>query len=160
MIKEQTQNNIPLTVEQQKQKDLFDTRMAYLQIEISNAQKILSSTKNDTARIIKEKEYQSDLLAKVTESLSETQSRVNQLNDVFNSTTSDLHKLQQEIASADSIHVEKTMQLKDREAEVEKKEKESMEIVNQLISKKQELNTELEIFNKKVSSLKEVISQF
>ena len=64
---EQPNENIKLSLEQLQQIDIVQKRLSVLESEITNANKVLKGTKMEIDRVVKEKAYQEELLAKLLE---------------------------------------------------------------------------------------------
>lgn len=159
MITQET-DNVKLTFDQLQAIDTAQKRLAVIESEITNAQKVLKGTKMESDRAVKELAYHEELLADLT---AKTEAKNKELIDVkenLNTASEKCDALNKEIKEKEAEQFKKTVELDEREATIAKKEKELSEKGSALGKQEIILNNDKATFNEKVAKLKEVISTF
>lgn len=122
MINNNEQSNPTLTFQQLQSLEEYKSRLTNIQGEILVGNKNLTAIKSDTARITKEKDYQTELLGKVNIQALEAKSKLDTLNKNIQLSTESLSALTQEIAKKTANISSKEMALKEKENVISIKE--------------------------------------
>ena len=154
------ESNIKLTPEQITAIEYSKSVLLNLEVEISIAQKTIRQVKSESERAIKDKAYQEELLAEVTNQVSASKINLENLTAQINEMIDQLNLLREESKKLGISHQEKSTELSNREFVVSKKE---TELCNKEIKHNKDLNDlfiDKTDFDSKVARLKDVTSQF
>lgn len=152
--------NVQLTVEQLHQIEETKKRLAILESEISNATKVLRSTKIEFETAVKDKTYQEELLATVTSQVKNKQLEMTELDEEILKKSANLNEIKTETESYKSEKEKSIMTLNDKEDSVSSREEKVTEKEKSVVKSKLIHEDIVKEFNQKVSQLKEVISRF
>ena len=153
-------SNPTLTFDQLQAIDVAQKRLAVLESEIVNAQKVLKGTKMEADRATKENIYQNDLLVEVSSKVETKQKELEDLKTNFLEISYNLDDLNKEIKEKTKVQADKELELNNRENDISSKETTLQLKENKLASEQNTLEENLLSFNSKVVKLKEVMSKF
>lgn len=134
--------NVKLSDEQLRQIDAFDKRIKSLQLEIDSSTSILTSTRLESERFTKEKEYQQELLDIIEKNIHKKTIELETLDKEINLKQEEFSLLTEQSRIKSIEHNDKHQELVSREKKLQESKKQHQLEQEEFLKEKEELQKE------------------